>query len=162
MESDTVLVLDTTYVLPLFGVEIDLKDGFKAEIEMVWTRGIKDTRIILPSTCLLEVLYKLNREFRQSQDIGILRRYSLVLPTITKHPFIKIWNPLLDSITSNYSFNLRKLGHSDLLDCLIFATAWRYDATLVTEDKELIEINKKLSNDNQIQIISWKSLNLEL
>ena len=109
-------VFDTTYVLPLFGIEIKLHDSFTDEIKDLWSKRIDKIKLILPTTCLLESLYKLNREYRIQNDFEILKRYSLVLPSITKHSFFTVWDPLQDHGASSYALRLRNIGHQDILD----------------------------------------------
>lgn len=149
------IILDTTYVLPLFGVKIDLHDKFIDEIKELYLNNLKNYSIIIPSVCLIEVMYKLNREFRSTKNQEIFKRYSNVLPSITKHDSITIFNPYLDQLSSNYALMLRQKGHSDLMDCLIASTAWRFESTLISEDSTLKRLILSLEPKYQVKIINW-------
>ena len=59
------LILDTTYILPLFGIKIiDLSD-YKKISKQLWSNGLKGYNLYLPSICLMEVMFKLNGEYRK-------------------------------------------------------------------------------------------------
>ncbi|MHA1522745.1 MAG: hypothetical protein ACTSRK_21485 [Promethearchaeota archaeon] len=84
------LLLDTTYVLPLFGVDIDLDTDFRKEIKQLWKKGVNNYNIYLSSASIIESVYKLNREYRNSEDPEILNRYHVVLPTIIRSKIVSI------------------------------------------------------------------------
>ncbi|MHA1360908.1 MAG: hypothetical protein ACTSRC_22530 [Candidatus Helarchaeota archaeon] len=80
------IVLDTTYVLPLFGIEIVQAQGFQDFIVKLWKKGIAGYKVYLPSTCLTETVFKLPSEYKTKGDISILQRYQLILPTVLNSP----------------------------------------------------------------------------
>lgn len=77
------IILDTTFVLPLFGIMVDISPTFLTELKSTWNNGIAGYQFYLPSVCLIEVLYKLDREYRKKNTPEILERYSMILPTIS-------------------------------------------------------------------------------
>ncbi|MHA1489884.1 MAG: hypothetical protein ACTSRI_09530 [Promethearchaeota archaeon] len=95
MKNIKPIILDTTYILPIFGIEIiDLND-YKNISKKIWSEGIKGYHIFLPSTCLIEVLYKLTSEYRKSKDITILNRFPTTIPSIESSKTVQLYNPLL-------------------------------------------------------------------
>ena len=65
------LILDTTYILPLFGIKIKDLSRINEGIKVIWKKGIKQFDVYLPSICLIEVLYKLVSDYRKTNDIEI-------------------------------------------------------------------------------------------
>ena len=156
--SENNLILDTTYVLPLFGVDIDLTPNFKNELKNLWKHGIPGLKIFLPSVCLIETMYKLNREYRNKKDITILRRYPQILPTIITSKIVDIKHPQFNPTASKIAITLRQENLTDLMDCWIAASAVDLKGILLTEDKELKEILKKIPETKTIITWSWKDL----
>ncbi|HMF33186.1 MAG TPA: hypothetical protein VKK79_17305 [Candidatus Lokiarchaeia archaeon] len=68
------LVLDTTYVLPLFEIDVHLTTDFHEKLWELWKSGRQGYDICLPSTCLLESAYKLRRECRKQGDPTLARK----------------------------------------------------------------------------------------
>jgi predicted nucleic acid-binding protein len=157
-----VIILDTIYVLPLFGIVIELSPSFLTELKLMWKNGLDGYQLYLPTPCLLESLYKLNREFRQSNNPEILDRYSLILPTILTSKVLTIIDSFTSPIISKLAMKIRKTGHSDLMDCLIGATAASMQGTFITEDKELRSRLENLDDIKHISIYTWVELQQNL
>lgn len=155
------LLLDTTYVLPLFGIEINLDDSFREEIKQLWKKGVKNYNIYLSSASIIESVYKLNREYRNSEDPEILNRYHTVLPTIIRSKNVKIFDSFLNPVIAEISMKIRNYGHKDLMDCWIAASAIGMNAFFLTEDKELKSLLRKYSELKIKKIIDWKMLRKE-
>ncbi len=151
------IVLDTTYVLPLFGIEIVQAQGFQDFIEKLWKKGIAGYKVYLPSTCLIETVFKLLSEYKTKGDISILQRYQLILPTVLNSP-IEIFNPELNPKASLIASIIRHSGHADFLDCWIAGTAAVLKGVLLTEDKELEIILKKIPETKSMKVCSWNAL----
>ena len=156
------LLLDTTYVLPLFGIDINLDNDFREEIKQLWKKGVKNYNIYLSSASIIESVYKLNREYRNSEDPEILNRYHVVLPTIIRSKIVKIIDPFLNPVIAESSMKIREFGHKDLMDCWIAASAIKIDAIFLTEDKELKNLLKKNPELKMNEIIDWKIFRQEL
>ena len=131
------LLLDTTYVLPLFGIDINLDSDFREKIKQLWKKGVKDYNIYLSSASIIESVYKLNREYRNSKDPEVLNRYHIVLPTIIRSNIVKIIDPFLNPVIAESSMKIREFGHKNLMDCWIAASAVGLNAIFLTEDKKL-------------------------
>jgi len=136
MKNTNILVLDTTFVLPLFGIEVLLTPTFQEEIKELWTNGINGYKVYVPSTCLIETNFKLLSEYRKREDFGILDRYQLILPTVLNSPF-KIFNPELNPKASLIAAKIRHSGHTDFMDCWIAASAMVLNGVLLSEERNL-------------------------
>jgi len=161
MKNNKSIVLDTTYVLPLFGIEIKLIPEFIEKLDQIWSKGLKNYKIYLPSICLIEVMYKLLSEYRKKPDLKIINRYQLILPTVLNSP-IKIFNTELSQKGSLIAIKIRHAGHNDVLDCWIAASAAALNAILLTEDKDLKNILKTVPDTKNLQVWTWKDLIREM
>lgn len=158
MMSIKPLIIDTTYILPLFGVKIIELDNFKKISKELFSNGLKGYNIYLPSICLMEALFKLTGEYRKSNDVAILNRYSIALPSIKSSNSIHIFNPLINHEVGKIAIKIRHAGHTDLMDCLIAASAVALRGIFLTEDNELSKILKLIPETKEIVIWSWKDL----
>lgn len=157
MKNINSIILDTTYVLPLFGIKIDITSKFQDEIKVLWKKGITGYNIYLPSTCLIETMFKLLNEYRKKNDVTILQRYQLILPTVLNSP-INIFNPELNTKASLIASVIRHSGHSDFMDCWIAGTAAALKGILITEDRELKKILKNIPETKLMIVWSWDKL----
>ncbi|KKK68058.1 hypothetical protein LCGC14_2947870 [marine sediment metagenome] len=152
------LIIDTTYILPLFGIKIIELSNFKKISKELWSNGLKGYNIYLPSICLMEVMFKLTRENRKSNDVNILNRYAIALPSILSSKSVKIFNPLLNPEASRIAINIRRAGHTDLMDCLIAASAAVLKGIFLTEDNKLSKVIKIMPENKDISIWTWEDL----
>ncbi|MFX0100094.1 MAG: PIN domain-containing protein [Candidatus Hodarchaeota archaeon] len=153
--NNTPIILDTTYVLPLFGVQVLHEPAFQEEMKVLWENGIKDCKIYLPSVCLVEVMYILNAEYRKKNDIDILNRYPLILPTVLNSP-IEIFDSLQNIQANHVAMKIHHAGHPDLMDCWIAGSAAATKGILITEDGNLTAILKSIPETKNTTVLSWK------
>ncbi|MHA1278587.1 MAG: PIN domain-containing protein [Candidatus Helarchaeota archaeon] len=157
MKNINLIILDTTYVLPLFGIKIKLSQEFQNDIELLWKKGIIGYDVYLPSTCLIETFFKLLNEYKTKKDFNILQRYQMILPTVLNSP-IKIFNPELSPKASLIASIIRHSGHLDIMDCWIAGVATVLQGILLTEDKELEKVLQGIPETKSIRIWSWNTL----
>ncbi len=157
MKNINSVILDTTYVLPLFGIKMDLSPDFQEKIKLLWKNGLKGHKVYLPSTCLIETVFKLLNEYKKKEDFSILERYQLILPTVLNSP-IKIFNPELNPKASLIASIIRHSGHSDFMDCWIAGTAVVLNGILLTEDNELEKVLSGIPETKSIIVWSWNTL----
>ena len=153
------LILDTTYILPLFGV--DIGGISNSQIEHLWTQGVENAKIIISDISLLEVMYKLQSDYRKKKEKSILQRYTQVLPTLLDIDFLSIYNTKLYVGAVDYANEIRTHGHNDYLDCLIAGTAMNLNAIFITEDETLNKIVKDKFKEN-IEIKNFKELSPDI
>ncbi len=157
MKNINSIILDTTYVLPLFGIKMDLSQDFQEKIKILWKNGLKGYEIYLPSTCLIETIFKLLNEYKKKEDFSILERYQLILPTVLNSP-IKIFNPELNPKASLIASIIRHSGHLGFMDCWIAGTAAPLNGILLTEDYELEKVLNGIPETKSVIIWSWNTL----
>ena len=158
MMSIKPLVIDTTYILPLFGIKIVDLTNYKKIFKKLWSNGLKGYSLYLPSTCLTEAMFKLIREYRKSKDVNILNRYVIALPSILSSKSIQLFDPLLNPEASRIAITIRHAGHTDLMDCLIAASAASLKGIFLTEDNELNKVLKGIPENKDFSIWAWKDL----
>lgn len=154
MKNTKSLILDTTFILPLFGIKIKMNDNFENDLKQVWKNEIKGYDVFLPSICLIETTFKLLNVYKKNQDYSILDRYQKILPTLLNLP-INIFNCELNPKASKIASIIRHSGHSDFMDCWIAATAVVLDGVFLSEDLELKNILKKIPETKDLIIWSW-------
>ncbi len=157
MKNINSIILDTTYVLPLFGIKIELSLKFEEQIKLLWKNGINEYKVFLPSVCLIETVFKLLNEYRKKNDFNILERYQLILPTILNSP-IDMFNPELNSKASLIASIIRHSGHMDFMDCWIAGAAVALEGILLTEDKDLEKVLRTIPETKTVTIWSWNKL----
>lgn len=148
------LIIDTTFILPLFGIKIDLSKDFEKNIKQVWKNEVKGYDVYLPSICLVESIFKLLNEYKKTNDFSILDRYQKILPTVLNLP-LKIFNCELNPKASMVASIIRHSGHSDFMDCWIAGTAIALNGVFLSEDFELKTTLSKIPETKNLIIYSW-------
>lgn len=152
------LILDTTYILPLFGIKIKDLSRINEGIKLIWKKGLKEFDVYLPSICLIEVLYKLVSDYKKTNDIEILKRYPIATPTIMTSQNVNLFDPHLNSTASQIAVIIRHHGHFDIMDCLIAASAATLNGILLTEDNDLKRRLSHIPETKLLSIWSWSEI----
>lgn len=143
------IILDTSYLLPIFGVQIDTADQVEIQ-EQLSLLIDNDIGIGICDLSLIEGFGKASRlaEKQQNEDgyISAVRGYIDLLydKQIKKYPTSEV------GIFNEAQLLRRK--HNDLFDCFIFGTALYLKAILLTEDTFA---HKEIKT---IEIWNWKRL----
>lgn len=161
MKNIKPLILDTTFILPLFGIKIKIDDDFESDIKRVWKNEIDGYVVYLPSTCLIETVFKLLNVYKKTNDFNVLDRYQMILPTLLNLP-IKIFNCELNPKASMIASVIRHYGHPDFMDCWIAATAAVLNGILLSEDVELKKILKNIPETKNLSVSSWKEFKMKI
>jgi predicted nucleic acid-binding protein len=148
------LILDTTFILPLFGIQIDLSEDFQKKVQDIWNNRLKGFNVYLPSICLMETMFKLLNEYRKGNDLEILNRYQIILHTILDLP-IEIFNCEINPKASSIASIIRHSGHLDIMDCWIAGAAVALGGMLLSEDTELILALKEIPETKDLIVWSW-------
>jgi len=154
MTNTKSLILDTTFILPIFGIKIKISKDFESHIKKVWKNKIKGFEVVLPSICLIETMFKLLNEYKKTNDYSILERYQKILPTVLNFP-INILNCELNPKASMIASIIRHSGHPDYLDCWIAATAVALGGVFLSEDADLKKILKTIPETKDLIVWSW-------
>jgi PIN domain nuclease of toxin-antitoxin system len=144
------LVLDSTYLLPAFGVELDFENSkrIRDTLDELANRGVK---IYLSNLSPLECFLKAfslaekgkSEEGRKTAKLGLLA----VSEDVSMFSSVSY----SDEKIVEEATTIRK-SHKDPFDCFIFATAKALDAILVTED------DSAPSYLDSGKVLSWKQL----
>jgi len=134
--------LDTTYLLPLFGVDIGLS---KSEEETL-QRIIDKLLPAINSLSLLEVKWKILHFSKKNKQL--LSRFSKVLKFITLTNKFQIV-PFYESVVDELATELYKI-HKDYIDCSILAAAITTADVLLTEDSIISNLEKTLKEQKYL------------
>ncbi len=152
------ILIDTSYLLPIFGINVKLDDISREDIKIFWSDDLPNYNFNISDISLLEVLYTLNSDYRKFSDDKILHRYSKILPTILNNPNLTIVHSNIDPMIIDYANIVRLNKHTDYLDCLISATALRLEAVFITEDTTLKKLLRKIKDFENLKIVKLKKL----
>jgi len=150
------ILLDTTYILPIFGIGIKIPNLKEKLLELE-----KNSQLLINSLSILEAKWKILKLAKKTPDI--IDSFQEGLLFIEKRKIFHIVNFHEYSIDV-IATELNRF-HKDYIDCSILASAYIYADIFITEEKEnmkkLIEklphehtIHRKPETDLKIQSIS--------
>ena len=127
------VLLDSTYLLPSFGVEIDgLSDRDITRLRNAAIKG--EIKLYCLTTVWVEVIGKVCREAERSRiDLGGL--LDVAVRALLESRFYEWITPTLGTI--KLAFKLRILGHKDNIDNLLYAASIKEGMILLTMDEDL-------------------------
>ncbi len=139
------MIIDTTYLLPLAGIEVDT-DLLRASIENRINLDIHEMKISLIS--LFEIQAKASKLDIPPQRVAdavdaILRNFDVI--------------PFYRGDIIQYAHELKALI-SDYIDRIIIATAIALNEDLITEDKLIITHRDYLKRKYGLNILTYKDL----
>lgn len=151
------LVIDTTFLLPAFGVEIDTESSERIEavISSLLEGGGPRDRIFISDMSPLEAFLKAYRLAEKEKNEKGKNAAKLGFLAVTGASSVYTIVPHSDEGVFESAFEMRN-SHSDPFDCFIFATAKVLGATLVTEDT----VAEKFLGSNSV--LSWNGLRKSL
>jgi len=150
------VVLDSTYILPLYGIAVDGLESLERILVSLFKGEIKKLKLYIPSTNLLEAMYKLLKEFKIQRDKAIIDRYTIATRSLIENTNLIILNPITHPEISQLALKIRSAGHEDIFDCFIAGCAIFENAILLTQDKSLSDTLQKIPEFQNIRVISWK------
>ncbi len=145
-----ILLLDTTYILPLLGIDVEIK-GLKDD----FTKVLEKYEVYYNPISLIETKFIALQLLKDGIDV--LEDYKIGLSRVLLEDRLKqtpLTNPEIETIADKL---LIDKNVKDYFDRMIYATAVALELSLVTEDRELIRLanNYSLKPPN---VLSWKSL----
>lgn len=155
MIGKTSVVFDTTYILPLYGFRVESVKNINEDIIRLFEEENPNIEIYLPSTCLLEAMFKVIKENKEKKDPSVIQRYTKTTQFIVRNPRITIIDPLISSEINSIALKLSSTGHKDTLDCLIAGCALSFDSILVTEDKLVKKLILNILEYENRRIFNW-------
>jgi PIN domain nuclease of toxin-antitoxin system len=145
------LVLDTTYLLPVFGIDIGL-----SRFETRFPEILEEYDARYNPVSLVEAKWISLRMGRYVERERFLERYRSGLMAIMTDKRIS-QTKLTDSAIEHVADRLlTENGVKDYFDRMIYATAAAEESDLLTEDKALIELEDAERKPAPRRILSWK------
>lgn len=147
-------LIDTTYILPFFGINLDMK-----KLVDFLDQYIKEPKFKLEITScsIIEAKWKALSNYNKLKDNELLSRSNITIESLYRKRNFKIINPWKSPLILEYADSLYKMGHKDYFDCLIVSTALIEEIPLISEDKDIRDIVKQQNNSWQkLRIFSFK------
>jgi hypothetical protein len=149
------LLLDTTYLLPAFGVAVRLK-GFEERFPKLLERySVSYNPISLVEAKW--IVLKLARERAADRD-SLLERYRLGLSVVLEDERLAQSSLTNEAVERVADWLLVESGAKDYFDRTIYATACASDSVLLTEDEELRALKGSKAAPRPSDILAWKDL----
>jgi len=133
------ILLDSTYLLPTFGVEVEgISDQDLKGMRELLLRG--EVEFFCLSTTWIELIGKVHREAERA-GIDATGRFREAVKSLMEGGYYRWISPSSEDIV--IAFKLRRLGHRDIIDNLLYAASITRNMILLTMDRELKEFLKK-------------------
>ena len=154
------LLLDTSYLLPIFGVKLEYRD-----FETVFSKLNERYAIIYNPVSLIEakwIILKYSRKVPAQRDV-LLQAYRKGLLSLEKDPRLQSSILISEGIEELSDNLLTELGVTDYFDRQIYSTAANLHFNLLTEDESLHELFNKSGAKlpKPKKIMKWKNLLVE-
>jgi len=145
MSSSAVnVLLDSTYILPSFGIEVEgLSVEHIAKLREASVKG--KVKFHCLSVVWVEVIGKVCRE-KERLRTDINHIIDIAIKSLLDSGFYKWLTPTSDAV--KLAFKLRMLGHRDNIDNLLYATSAENNMLLLTMDEDF----KKFLSQNNFKV----------
>lgn len=150
-------VLDTSYLLPFNSIPINI--GVNMELFHKQLKKAVDLfprKLMITNTSIIELQYKVLREYKKTRNEELLDRMTLAVPLLTQSEEFQLINPSENSNILQFANEILKAGHKDYMDCQIFGTAKYFNTPIVSEDDDIKEIIKLIPGWENFQILNWR------
>ncbi len=128
------ILLDSTYLLPVFGVEVkEISEEVLSKIRSLALRGLIET--YYSPISLIEITSKVARETIKRGRGLKPEEVEYTIRVIEESEYLKPIYPNPQAYSLAYKMKL--LGHKDMIDNLLYATATVYKLTFITIDQKL-------------------------
>ncbi len=128
------ILLDSTYLLPMFGVEVKgVSNEVMLKLRDLALRGLIE--IYYSPISLIEVISKIAREaVRRGKGLKP-EEVGATIKIIEESRYLKPIHPNPQAYALAYKMKL--IGHNDIIDNLLYATATVHGLTFITMDRDL-------------------------
>ncbi|MEM3404472.1 MAG: hypothetical protein QXJ17_08060 [Nitrososphaeria archaeon] len=133
------LLLDTSFLLPTFGIEVG-----NEVLECLAKLAETETEIYYSNFSVLESLWIATKYLNNQQFDE--QRFDLGLKSLIESQRYKLIKE--DSKVFEYALKLYRLGHKDMIDNILYSNSIRFDNNFMTVDEELRKFiqNRKLND----------------
>ena len=126
--------LDTTYLMPFFGLETSIENLNNQFIEILKQEKYK---FLFSPIAIIEIKWQLFKLVKSGYDEELLETsFSQALSSLEIDKRFSVVN-FIDSKINDIAYELRKIGHNDYFDTIIASSAIWNASIFVTEDKQL-------------------------
>ena len=136
------ILLDTTYLLPIVGVDVVGVEQALRVLKKLRDRGVAE--YYYTQYNIFEILGKLGR-IRYDVERVTIGLLAIEEGFKQVEPSLKGWLKALE---------LRSKGYKDLIDLLLYATSLTHNLIFLTRDKQLIEFLKK--NNENVDLVMYE------
>ena len=130
------ITVDTTYLLPLFGVKVK-----EINPEILIQLHSHQTTLLYPKLLIPELTAKIAREAIKRKLAEPPSQFHEALEALLLEVDITLVEPKKSHLET--AVKLRILGHKDIFDNILYATALHEKTLLLTEDTTLIKFLEK-------------------
>ena len=142
------MIIDTTYLLPLARIDIRT-DLLRAIVEKRTNIDLELNDLKISLISIFELQAKATKLGISPENIS--EAINVILNVFDTIPFYRA-----DIIDTAYSLYRNYLN--DYIDCIILATAIVLKESLITEDKRILSIKKRVNERYNIEIYSYDDL----
>jgi len=143
------ILLDTTYLLPVFSVDVGLK-GFKK----YFPKLLVEHEVYYSPASLVEAKWIVLALVKRGVE-GLLEAYRVGLRALLSDVRLR-QTPLTTPEVEEVADEALKEGLKDYFDRLLFATAACLDLVLLTEDEELHELLRRWRAPKPKGALTWR------
>jgi predicted nucleic acid-binding protein len=147
-------LLDTTYILPFFGIEVNIAGITQALDKILVTRRHD---IAIASVSIIEAKWKIIKEYNTNHVKASLDRVNLAIEGLSSGQYMKIIDPWTIMGATTAADRLLVLGYADYFDCWIAGIAKCEHRILVTEDGPLIKFIQERARWPDFKSMSWNN-----
>lgn len=145
-------LLDSTYIMPFFGINVDIPDLKKSLVRLL---PKSPGKIFVTSCSLIEAKWKGIRNYLKCGDKSYLERANNALESFQQNRYLTLLDAWFVKDASKWADQLLIEGHQDYMDCWIAGTAMAKNLVLITEDQSLCQRIKKLESWKSFSSITW-------
>jgi len=145
-------LLDSTYIMPFFGINVSILNIKKDLARVLSTNPGK---IFLTTCSLIEAKWKAFRNYLKSGDKSYLERANYALDSFQQNKYLTLIDAWFVRNASKWADQLLIEGHQDYMDCWIAGTAKAKNLVLVSEDQPLCKLIGKLESWQSFTYIDW-------
>lgn len=142
------VLLDSTYILPVFGIAVEgLSDDDIMRLRRLTMEGTIE--LFCVDVCLVEILGKVYKEYAK-RGLDASNIVSVALRALFESDVFTWIIPPREAF--ELAFEMRKLGHTDMIDNILYATACIENMIFLSMDSSLVEFlrRNRLRTDNVV------------
>lgn len=147
------LIIDTTYLLPVFGVSVGLK-----EFESRFDEVLGGFAVFYNPVSLIEAKWTILKAIREApaKKGALLASYRTGLKVLESDGRLGA-TPITGDEVEQTADGLHEAGMKDYFDRMIYATASERGCVLLTEDREMLKMRKS-GKQEPSEVLSWNQL----